>query len=146
MHQVKLVSPRVAAALIVYTVGSAFVGWTLHEVRLDAARSAASAEQASRAVERSARASVGAAELAVSCESQARAELDAAHARIYALEVSLRVVAATSPCRVRLPAPIEDAPRPLWCEDRTSWWAEQLPTLGLGCYPPEAREAGWLKH
>lgn len=102
------------------------------------------AERAEQAATRSARAAGWAGELAASCEAQARADLDAAHARIRALESSLRAIAATSPCRVRLPRPIEDAPRPLWCEDRTSWWSEPLPTLGALCYGPEARDPGWL--
>ena len=93
--------------------------------------------------ERAARWTAGSAELVASCEDQARAELDSAHARIRALEMSLRAVAATNPCRVRLPMPLDDAPRPLMCEDRTSWWAEPLPTLGAGCYPPEARVLDW---
>jgi hypothetical protein len=101
------------------------------------------AERSASAARRAALDAAGAGELAASCEAQARADLDAAHARIRAIESSLRAVAATNPCRVRLPRPIEDLARPLWCEDRTSWWATPLPTLGAGCYPAEARVLDW---
>jgi hypothetical protein len=118
-------------------------GWALRDARDRAELASRRAAGAERAAVRAARQTAGSAELVASCEAQARAELDSAHARIRALEVSLRAVAATNPCRVRLPAPVEDAPRPLMCEDRTSWWAEPLPTLGVLCYPPEARVLDW---
>lgn len=118
-------------------------GWVMRDARDRAEQAAVLATSAERAATRAAQWTAGSAELVVSCEAQARAELDAAHARIRALETSLRAVAATSPCRVRLPAPIEDAPRPLMCEDRTLWWSEPLPTLGVRCYPPEARVLDW---
>lgn len=118
-------------------------GWALRDARDRAEQASVHAANAERAATHAAQWTAGSAELVVSCEAQARAELDSAHARIRALETSLRAVAATSPCRVHLPTPIEDAPRPLMCEDRTSWWAEPLPTLGTRCYPSEARVLDW---
>lgn len=114
-------------------------GWAMRDARDRAELASLRATSAERTAVRAARSTAGSAELAASCEAQARADLDSAHARIRALETSLRAVAATHPCRVHLPGPIDDAPRPLMCEDRTSWWAEPLPTLGVLCYPPEAR-------
>lgn len=118
-------------------------GWAMRDARDRAEQASRRAASAERMAVRAARSTAGSAELAASCEAQARADLDSAHARIRALEVSLRAVAATNPCRVRLPRPLDDAPRPLWCEDRTSWWAEPLPTLGVLCYPPEVRVLDW---
>lgn len=139
----------VVALLAIVTAGAA-AGGVVTRALLDAKNatevSAVRAQEAQRAADRARLDAAGALELVASCESQARADLDAAHARIRALEASLRSIAATNPCRARLPRPIADAPRPLWCEDRTSWWATPLPTAGAGCYSLAERDGGWLDY
>lgn len=55
------------------------------------------------------------------------ADVEVAHIRVGLLEHAIRIVAATGPCRARLPRPmVEDPMRPLTCEDRLGWWAEPI--------------------